>query len=196
MSEFPLLRLMDNLNVGAAIIEESGRLASRNLSFLKCLEMIDLAHADDLAQIQAAVNGRMAKRLRNGSDCYWLVELESKGMLIFQYFGDSRSIYGPNLKVLTAISFAHHPVPKPGTLRKLFGLSATEANVCILVSRGLTVASIATETGTTEHTVRAHLKHIFQKTHTSTQGQLAHVVRRCSLLPSLADAVEDVQMAL
>ena len=31
MSDFPLLRLMDNMGVGAAIIEETGHISSRNL---------------------------------------------------------------------------------------------------------------------------------------------------------------------
>ena len=72
-------------------------------------------------------------------------------------------------------------------------LDAVDAKILDLIQHdaGLSVAEIAQRTKTTEHTVRAHLKHIFQKTNTRTQASLAHMLRRCSVLPCLSELMED-----
>lgn len=191
LSDYPILRLMNNLSVPAAIVDEDDQFIQSNRGFGKFLQTLSSVPIKSLTQLLACLPSGDIKLLRKGADWFRIIETEIGERIVLQYFSRAKSVFGPTLRLLTVIEFDSHPVPKRSTLRRLFSLSAAEANICILVSRGLSVTMIALETNTTEHTVRAHLKHIFQKTGTSTQGALAHLARRCSLLPCLGDAIEE-----
>lgn len=45
-------------------------------------------------------------------------------------------------------------------------LTPAEREVLRLLATGLSVTTVATETGRTVHTARTHVKHLHQKTHT------------------------------
>ena len=62
------------------------------------------------------------------------------------------------------------------TLGKLFGLSPAEANVAILLARGLSLAEISQVQNISPHTARAQLKSIFAKTGVSRQAELVRMV--------------------
>jgi DNA-binding NarL/FixJ family response regulator len=63
---------------------------------------------------------------------------------------------------------------------ELFNLTDREQAVVQNLSRGWTNKEIATELRITEQTVKEHIKHIMQKTRTSTRtGILAQVLRLC-----------------
>jgi len=63
---------------------------------------------------------------------------------------------------------------------ELFNLTDREQAVVQTLSRGWTNKEIATELRITEQTVKEHIKHIMQKTRTSTRtGILAQVLRLC-----------------
>jgi DNA-binding NarL/FixJ family response regulator len=57
-------------------------------------------------------------------------------------------------------------------------LSRAEFRVCLLLSRGLSVLSIAEELNVSEATIRTHLRNIYAKTHTAGMPELVyHLVR-------------------
>jgi DNA-binding CsgD family transcriptional regulator len=61
-------------------------------------------------------------------------------------------------------------------LRRLHKLTATEAEVALRISRGLSVMQIADEMSVSYQTVRTHLQHIFDKTDTHRQGELVRLL--------------------
>ncbi len=62
------------------------------------------------------------------------------------------------------------------TLGDLFDLTPAEANVAILLSRGLNLAEVSEAQNISQHTARAQLKSIFAKTGMSRQAELVRLV--------------------
>jgi DNA-binding CsgD family transcriptional regulator len=61
-------------------------------------------------------------------------------------------------------------------LRRLHNLTATEAEVALRISRGLSLMQIADEMSVSYQTVRTHLQHVFDKTETHRQGELVRLL--------------------
>lgn len=68
------------------------------------------------------------------------------------------------------------------TLERIFGLTLTEARVAALVGQNKSVAEIADQMGCTSHTVRTHLRHIFEKTGAERQLDLVHLLLQSPLV--------------
>jgi DNA-binding CsgD family transcriptional regulator len=64
------------------------------------------------------------------------------------------------------------------TLGELFGLTPAEANVAILLARGLSLADVSQVQNISPHTARAQLKSIFAKTGVSRQAELVRMIIR------------------
>jgi DNA-binding CsgD family transcriptional regulator len=67
-------------------------------------------------------------------------------------------------------------VPTSEALAKIYELTPAEAEVVQLLAKGLSLDEIAADRGISLNTVRSHLKHIFNKTGTSRQGELLGLV--------------------
>lgn len=63
-------------------------------------------------------------------------------------------------------------------LQRLYGLTSTESRVAALLAKGDSVTEIAEHLGNTAHTIRTHLRHIFDKTGTARQVDLVHLLLR------------------
>lgn len=61
-------------------------------------------------------------------------------------------------------------------LGELFSLTPAEANLAILLSRGLSLAEVSETQNISQHTARAQLKSIFAKTSVSRQAELVRLV--------------------
>jgi len=57
-------------------------------------------------------------------------------------------------------------------IERLFGLTSTEAFVAARFAEGMSIAEVAKARRCSSATVRTHVKHIFQKTHTNRQAEL------------------------
>lgn len=64
------------------------------------------------------------------------------------------------------------------TLGTLFSLTPAEANVAILLTRGLSLAEISETQNISPHTARAQLKSIFAKTGVSRQAELVRMIAK------------------
>lgn len=64
------------------------------------------------------------------------------------------------------------------TLGALFGLTPAEANVGILLARGLSLAEVSEAQNISPHTARAQLKAIFAKTGVSRQAELVRMITK------------------
>jgi DNA-binding CsgD family transcriptional regulator len=72
--------------------------------------------------------------------------------------------------------------PPANLISRELGISAREGEIAVLLSLGHTLSSVATRLGISLHTVRVHLKHIFEKTGTHSQSEL---IRRVLLSPAM-----------
>jgi DNA-binding CsgD family transcriptional regulator len=60
--------------------------------------------------------------------------------------------------------------------RRLYGLTATEAEVALYISRGISLKQTSDELSVSYQTVRTHLQHVFDKTGTHRQGELVRLL--------------------
>ena len=68
-------------------------------------------------------------------------------------------------------------------LRKLFGFTQTEASVACCLMCGLSLENTARELAITIHTVRTHLKRLFEKTGATRQAELVNILLRTPAHP-------------
>ena len=61
-------------------------------------------------------------------------------------------------------------------LKRDYGLSARETEVCELIARGRSVAAIAEELFVSENTVRTHSKHIYTKLDIHSRQELGELL--------------------
>ncbi|MFL6084198.1 MAG: helix-turn-helix transcriptional regulator [Mycobacterium sp.] len=61
-------------------------------------------------------------------------------------------------------------------LRRLHGLTATEAEVAIRISRGTSLKQVSDELSVSYQTIRTHLQHVYDKTDTHRQGELVRLL--------------------
>lgn len=66
--------------------------------------------------------------------------------------------------------------PQPDLIRQRFGLTQTEAQIAAAIASGLGIDGTAKVTGISRNTVRAHLRSIYQQTHTHSQAELIKAV--------------------
>lgn len=91
---------------------------------------------------------------------------------------------GPGLAAAAASAaaaiFVHDPSVTPAldanTLARLYGLTDAEARVAAALARALAPADIARTLGISVHTVRTHLRRLFDKTGTAGQTQLLQLL--------------------
>ncbi len=69
-----------------------------------------------------------------------------------------------------------HESTSKKTLGELFELTPAEANLAILLARGLSLADVSQAQNISQHTARAQLKAIFAKTGVSRQAELVRLV--------------------
>jgi DNA-binding CsgD family transcriptional regulator len=63
----------------------------------------------------------------------------------------------------------------------LFGLTPAECRVSLLLADGHAPKEIADSLGVTANTVKSHLSSIYNKTDTSRQSQLAHLLGQLAM---------------
>ena len=66
----------------------------------------------------------------------------------------------------------HKPDPPAALLRRLYGLTNTEAEVAVRIGRGAGLKHVSEELVVSSETVRTHLQHVFDKTNTHRQAEL------------------------
>ena len=67
-------------------------------------------------------------------------------------------------------------------LREIFGLTAREASIAVLVAQGTPLRAIAESQEMAYETVRSHLKSVFNKTDTGRQAELSALISRLGFI--------------
>ncbi len=78
--------------------------------------------------------------------------------------------------ILVVIDPDDKPTPSKHLLRKLFGMTDSEAEVALRVLNGDGLAPIAERLHLSRATVKTHLQHVFDKTHTHRQAELVRLL--------------------
>ncbi|MBV1902477.1 MAG: helix-turn-helix transcriptional regulator [Marinosulfonomonas sp.] len=81
------------------------------------------------------------------------------------------------------------PAKPPLAIGNPAHLSRAEFRVCLLLSRGLSVAGVCSELSLAETTVRSHLRNIYAKTETSSLAELIFCLIGPAQPPHLSDAI-------
>jgi DNA-binding CsgD family transcriptional regulator len=68
------------------------------------------------------------------------------------------------------------PQPAAALLRRLYGLTETEARVALHVMYGEDLKQVSEELSISWTTVRTHLQHVFDKTDTHRQAELVRLL--------------------
>jgi DNA-binding CsgD family transcriptional regulator len=86
---------------------------------------------------------------------------------------------GPSVLVCVTDLEAGVSLPEH-TLRDLFGLTRAETRLALALFEGLTPGEAAARFGVSPYTTRVHLRHVFEKTGTSRQSELARLMMRAA----------------
>jgi len=113
-----------------------------------------------------------------------VVEVEREGgrplCLSFLPVAPSHRVRGEVAPRARAIVVVHDPEAevrlRPELIARIHGLTPTEAALAAAIASGRTAAEIAAERGSSEHTVRTHLKRILDKTGTTRQADLVRLL--------------------
>ena len=183
---------MDRMLVGTVVFDEKGAVMRTNRVADALLATKDgIRIVQNGLHAEFAVEDKELQRLINGA-------LTSKGAkpAVPEAMSLTRRSGRSNFSVLVrpvplgewseekhrpaAVAFIRDPDGRSqisrGTIRHLFGLTAAEATLALLLANGLTLDEAAAELKIRKNTIRAHLRSIFAKTGVRRQTTLVHML--------------------
>ena len=184
---------VDGLSVATIILDEQARLLNSNAMASALLEQADgLSLRGGRLQIAAREANQALQQAVTA-----IIQAQQRGEP-----GVVRALRIPRSEGRSDLGLVVRPVPASGrgegqsspcvavfisdpdlresasrqTLGELFGLTPAEANLAILLARGLSLAEVSDAQNISPHTARAQLKAIFAKTGVSRQAELVRLV--------------------
>lgn len=184
---------VDQLSVATIILDEQGRLVDNNALASAIMEQADgLSLKNQQLQIQARELNRelqeslsvVIKAQQEGATsvvrALRVPRSGKRGDLGLVIRPVPPSERGEGQSIPCATVFISDPDLKESAsqqiLGELFGLTPAEANLAILLARGLSLAEVSDSQHISLHTVRAQLKSVFAKTGVSRQAELVRLV--------------------
>jgi len=83
----------------------------------------------------------------------------------------------PDIAVVRVVRLeAPPPLPSAELLGELFGLTPSEASICLALAGDMSLREIADLRGSSQETVRGHVKVLLRKTGASSQKQLVRII--------------------
>jgi DNA-binding CsgD family transcriptional regulator/PAS domain-containing protein len=186
-----LVAAVDSLSDGIAIVDGDGRMVHLNAA----AESI-VASGDGLcvrsgrltatvARIDAALSHVVHQAFSFGrSDvaaggCLAVPRLSGRRPYLVRVIPLAREVLAgvasPSALVLI-VDPEKEPEPEVKALRRLYGLTNTEAEIALRVLDGTGLGPIADELSVSLSTVRSHLQRVFDKTHTHRQAELVRLL--------------------
>ncbi|GFG52910.1 hypothetical protein CQY20_27780 [Mycolicibacterium agri] len=187
-----LVAALDAVSDGIAIVGRDGRILHLNpaaesmvaardgLCVVSGLLRASVAHADHALgrAVQRALAGHGPDTATG--DCVSIPRSFGQRPYVVRVVPTSAEAHGmaaPSA-LIVIVDPEHEPVPDSAALRRLYGLTKTEAEVALRVLDGTGVAPIAEQLSISVSTVRTHLKHVFHKTGTHRQAELVRLLLR------------------
>jgi DNA-binding CsgD family transcriptional regulator len=186
-----LVAALDVVSDGIAIVGRDGRVlhlnppaesivASRDgLSVVSGLLRASVAHAD--RALERAVHQALAAPRSDAvtGGCVAVPRPAGQRPYVIRVIptsvAESNGMASPTALVVI-VDPEREPVPDVDALRRLYGLTKTEAEVALRVLDGTGVVPIAEQLSISVSTVRTHLKHVFHKTDTHRQAELVRLL--------------------
>ena len=176
--------------MGAALVDGEGQFLQSNDLLHQILRELGVEAATGVRDVLDFLGPKAIRVLRKPKETIHVLRGEAGNITVLEHIVGGRAIGEGAINVFLVIDYARFPKPDPSTIRSLFGLSQAEIRICLFITDGYSVTRIAETSGKSEATIRSHLKAIFSKTGVNSQGELAHVLRRSSLLPPFHDPGE------
>lgn len=177
------------MGFGGVLLDSAGEALALNRSARRLLAETNGAECSahsDLAWAREAIKGLLSigtTRFRMDEDAWIMVPREGTGPLALHSAPVADADPSGAHTVLILVDLHRAPEPKPEVLRKMFGLTPTEAKIAIEIARGDSPADIAKEHGVSITTIRFHLSSVLSKTRTQRQSELVALLARVSILP-------------
>lgn len=188
-----IVEAFGRIGAGAAVLNQRGDVITHNNQFYTQLDAGVLEQRDRLRFAHRHSNTTFAKALGNvatskkGSSVAIRDEL-GIGVAALHLVPVRRSAHEV-FAGATTIALVARPAPQGAPdsrlLQALFDLTPAEAGVARAIATGGTVNDIAQTGGKSLETVRSHLKHVYSKTATSRQNELAILLRGFGSLPDI-----------
>lgn len=169
--------LIDRLDLGVAVLDPEGRLRHHNPAYARAL-----ARLTD-AQTPEAIDS-ITRTLAAGQTGVGLLDrpVQYQGRVIGVSFvpaslrGNRHTVepMGRLLVLRAPDPSVHDRSHRAGLLALAHGLTGKEGAVALHLAEGLGTSAIADAMGVSEHTVRSHLKQVFDKMHVSSRIELTH----------------------
>lgn len=179
-----MVEVLERLQIGVVLLDGEGQAVFANAS---AAEMLGVDPGGDgsarLRQIRRALV-RLTSTLRLGDDA------ESSEIVLVRNLADGAPVQLIVSKLTGGASHMGYDVPNAvfladprrssgnplSVLRSLYGLTAGEAKLTLLLAAGRSVEQAALDLGVKVGTARTRLKRVFEKTQTHRQGELIRVV--------------------
>jgi DNA-binding CsgD family transcriptional regulator len=180
--------VMDQMATGMMLLDESGRVLQLNRAARELVEegaveirdeMLQVGNSDVADELRRLVHeAGAAEEEERKPGVMAALRVEARGghpplsllvrPLSMRAVGD---VGRPTVTVFISKPEERQSIP-PEIVRKIFGLTKTEASVCSLLAQGSGADEVAGRLGVSVHTVRAHIRSIFKKTGVSKQTEL------------------------
>lgn len=187
----PMLQVFDRMGCGSLILSTRGHVLAANAEARRVLlELFGLAEdgldlIDDSGRdLIKRLIARSRTRIQLDGENWLLTTRASQRPLIvcpIPVPAASLAEQAPHT-ILILIDLDQTPHPHANALERIFGLTATEARLAVVLARGATVTEAAAAHKVSVATVRTQLAAIFSKTQTSRQAELVMLVLRLSAL--------------
>lgn len=186
----PLLETLNRMGCGGLILTTEGEVHAINDRARAILQReLDLPQAIAAALPEAgravikALLAQAETRFRLDTESWVQLNRPAKRPLVLQAMPlPEAGMAGPHTAVIL-IDLDELPPAKPTTLEAMFGLTAAEGRLAVLLTGGATPSEAARSQGISVATVRSQLAAIFAKTRTRRQSELVALVARLSILP-------------
>jgi len=160
---------VDRLPVGAFVLDARRRLLHANAAGARMLTEGLVLDSRPIRELIATREPRLVTTTAGKSLAAVVIPLTAEEALF--------ALAGERGRVLIIVTDPSARELPPGELlSRLYGLTAAESRVALLVGRGLAPKEAADELGTAWNTVRAQLRQIYAKTQTSGQSALVSLL--------------------
>jgi DNA-binding CsgD family transcriptional regulator len=178
------LQVMERLQCGAFLLDAHQRVVEWNDIGLALLirwsgSTRTLSSSPKTEHITTALRRLLSLTTKASEKSWRLVQNEDEPAVVACTFR-LRAAEG-TCCLLFDLAEAFHP--DPSNLKKLFGLTSTEARLALEIARGASPAALADRMMVRQTTIRSHLAALFAKTGTRRQSELVALLARVSLLP-------------
>ncbi len=185
-TEEALLELLDRMNCGAALLDQSGSVVRSNSAAQRCLAKhngpFHLQAGQELQFVTQALRRLLGGPIEIG-------RLGQSPQIVQSSFGRPLIVHirrpaqlGDRPAVLTLVDLDECLEPNVNILQDVFSLTKAEARLAGRLACGETIEDIAEEHGVSISTARVQLKSIFTKTGASRQAELVSLLTRLAVL--------------